>query len=529
VVYTIGYIYDLDGKVTQITYPSGRVVNYGRDSTGRISGVTTKQTSSSSAVTLASSLAYEPFGPLSGLTYGNGLVLSKTFTEDYLADTIAAQDTSTSTVVVNRSYTFGDSINVTGITDSLTSARSEAYTYTASNRLQEGDGIWGTLTWTYDGVGNRASEALTSGSTTTNTYNYPSGNNLPASLTQSSTTVRSFSYDGAGNVTADTRGSTTYNYAYNKRNRLAELTIGSTVTADYTYDGLERLAIRTTSNMTPAGTTQYVYDRAGHLIAEADSSGNTLAEYVWLDDMPLAVVANVDTSSPCLYFVHADHLNRPIRMTDSSESVVWDAVYDPFGGVYSITGSASNNLRFPGQYFLIESGLDYNWYRHYDETLGRYIQPDPVGDATLLAKASMNAEASTLSSDVGVQEHEKLTIPSTAMLPINAKDAISRELSEFGDGSSIYAYARSTPLLKTDRMGLAAAGPYTRIPHFSASQQCSATQHELCDLMGQVGATCVYYCHDSGTFVTTSNPLFLTCPKMAVSGPGIIRTRPWGG
>jgi RHS repeat-associated protein len=308
--------------------------------------------------------------------------------------------------VINRSYTIGDSINITGIADSLTSARSEAYTYTASNRLQEGDGIWGTLVWTYDGVGNRASEALTSGSTTTNTYNYPSTSNLLSSLTQSSTTVRSFSYDGAGNVTADTRGSTTYNYAYNKRNRLAELTIGSTVTADYTYDGLERLAIRTTSNMTPAGTTQYVYDRAGHLIAEADSSGNALTEYVWLDDMPLAVVANVDTS-PTLYFVHADHLNRPIRMTDGSESVVWDAVYNPFGDVNTITGSASNNLRFPGQYFLIEDSLHYNWYRHYDPTLGRYIQADPLG---------------------------------------------------FVDGPSLYAYVRSNSIAAVDPFGLFAFG-----------------------------------------------------------------------
>ena len=43
-----------------------------------------------------------------------------------------------------------------------------------------------------------------------------------------------------------TRGSTTYNYRYNKRGRLDRLTIGSTQTADYTYDGLERLAIRAT-------------------------------------------------------------------------------------------------------------------------------------------------------------------------------------------------------------------------------------------------------------------------------------------
>ena len=75
------------------------------------------------------------------------LTLAKTFTQDYRISTILVQDTSTSTVVLNRSYAFGDAINITGITDSLNSARSESYVYTASNRLQEGDGIWGTLTW----------------------------------------------------------------------------------------------------------------------------------------------------------------------------------------------------------------------------------------------------------------------------------------------------------------------------------------------------------------------------------------------
>jgi RHS repeat-associated protein len=127
-----------------------------------------------------------------------------------------------------------------------------------------------------------------------------------------------------------------------------------------------------------SGITQYVYDQAGHLLAESDDSGNTLTEYVWLDDMPIALIANVSTS-PTLYFVHTDHLNRPLRMTDGSENVVWDAVYNPFGGVNSITGSATNNLRFPGQYFLIEDGLHYNWYRHYDPTIGRYVQPDSLG------------------------------------------------------------------------------------------------------------------------------------------------------
>ncbi len=37
------------------------------------------------------------------------------------------------------------------------------------------------------------------------------------------------------------------------------------------------------------------------------------------------------------------------------------------------------DARFPGQWFQLESGLHYNWHRHYDPTLGRYTQPDPLG------------------------------------------------------------------------------------------------------------------------------------------------------
>jgi len=110
----------------------------------------------------------------------------------------------------------------------------------------------------------------------------------------------------------------------------------------------------------------------------ANDTGQTLREYVWLDDMPLAVIADVDTATPKLFFVHADHIDRPVRMTDGAQAVVWDAVFRPFGAVQSITGSATNNLRFPGQYFLIESGLHYNWHRHYDPTIGRYLQADPL-------------------------------------------------------------------------------------------------------------------------------------------------------
>ena len=152
----------------------------------------------------------------------------------------------------------------------------------------------------------------------------------------------------------------------------------------------------------PVGTVHYLYDRDGHLIAEADAAtGATTREYIWLPandnandtlaeamglvadndnvpDLPLAVIANVNTT-PITYMVHTDHLGRPTRMTDAAKATVWQAVWKPWGEAQTITGSVAQNLRFPGQYFQIETGTAYNWHRQYDPVTGRYTQPDPLG------------------------------------------------------------------------------------------------------------------------------------------------------
>jgi RHS repeat-associated protein len=36
-------------------------------------------------------------------------------------------------------------------------------------------------------------------------------------------------------------------------------------------------------------------------------------------------------------------------------------------------------LRFPGQYYDAETGLNYNYFRDYEPTTGRYVESDPVG------------------------------------------------------------------------------------------------------------------------------------------------------
>jgi RHS repeat-associated protein len=37
------------------------------------------------------------------------------------------------------------------------------------------------------------------------------------------------------------------------------------------------------------------------------------------------------------------------------------------------------NIRFPGQYYMAETGLNYNYNRDYDPLVARYVESDPIG------------------------------------------------------------------------------------------------------------------------------------------------------
>jgi RHS repeat-associated protein len=61
----------------------------------------------------------------------------------------------------------------------------------------------------------------------------------------------------------------------------------------------------------------------------------------------------------------------------------WDQ-QEPFGSTPpndnpSGLGAFDFPLRFPGQYFDRETGLNYNSFRDYDAGIGRYIESDPIG------------------------------------------------------------------------------------------------------------------------------------------------------
>jgi uncharacterized protein RhaS with RHS repeats len=51
--YTVSYLYNAAGLISQITYPSGRIVIYPRNTNGQVTGVTTKQNATAAVVNVA--------------------------------------------------------------------------------------------------------------------------------------------------------------------------------------------------------------------------------------------------------------------------------------------------------------------------------------------------------------------------------------------------------------------------------------------------------------------------------------------
>lgn len=332
--YITQYTYDQNGNMKTMTYPSGQVItyNYTNDrATSVLNG----------AANLATNIAYKPFGGMSAITYGNGLSSSITYDTQYRLATL------TTGTFQNLTYGYDYNGNITSITPGKT------YTYDALDRLGTATGTWGSLGWTYDGVGNRLTENA-------NNYTYTPNTNK---LFSANGTV--FGYDNNGNTT--TQG--TWVYTYNQNQRLVQVGDGST-TANYTYNGNGQ---RVKKNVN--GTvTVFHYSLNGQIIAESNIGGTITAEYVYLNGQPLAKMEGANT-----YFYHNDHLATPQKLTDSTGTVVWAADYKPFGEATVTVSTITNNLRFPGQYYDAETGLNYNYFRDYNPAIGRYIQGDRIG------------------------------------------------------------------------------------------------------------------------------------------------------
>ncbi len=495
---TVSYQRDASGAVTDVTYPSLRVVHFLHDAAGQTTDVSV--TDGANTYVLARHIQHLPFGPASGWSDGNGLTEVRQYDKQYrpLRFTISGATT------IDYSRYDGNS----NLLQRNVYGDAQSFTYDAMDRLAAASGAFGERSYGYDPAGNRTS-LTADGQTTLSSYE-PQSNRLLADGQWT------YLRDANGNETErkapDGHGWDLTSTANNRLLGITDLQNPAMVLGGYRYNALGQRTVKGT----PYGDTRFIYGLSGELLAELTAEGSVTQEYVYLDGAPIAllgvptatdapfladqiidnpasdpncaskkaslavngsylqcavgthwyflswpweppvsgdydvsVMAAWTSTQQCYTFsldgrfcttagmpagswlslgrhhigagltepgiesslhtsainmdairyvlvhrdltdrdykyVHTDALGTPLRVTDKTGTVVWEASYDPFGRATVDEDPDGNgvhqtlNLRFPGQYYDAESGLQYNYHRDYDPADGRYLESDPIG------------------------------------------------------------------------------------------------------------------------------------------------------
>jgi len=264
VVYNVGYTYDSAGRLAGLSYPSGRTVNLGLDSLGRVNAVSTAKDGTSQVV--VQDVQYQPFGGVLSFVRGNGYTYSRSIDTD---GRIASYTLGLKTFAIG----YDAASRIEFISDLGDPLNSNTYGYDALDRLTSATTPGVPYAYGYDAVGNRTSKTV---SAATEAYTYGATSNRIATVG-----IRNFSFDANGSTTADGNNS----YVYDARGRMVQATsvLGAT---GYRVNALGQRIRKTNSQ----GDTVFTYDTSGKLIAESDPGGGPKRELIYLGDIPVGVV-----------------------------------------------------------------------------------------------------------------------------------------------------------------------------------------------------------------------------------------------
>jgi RHS repeat-associated protein len=155
---------------------------------------------------------------------------------------------------------------------------------------------------------------------------------------------------------------------------------------DYAYNGLGQQVRRWAAN----DDRYSLYGEDGKWLGEYDATGAPLQQIVWLNGLPVALLTGSGTAQK-LHYIEADALGTPRVVVDPTRGATgtpiwrWDLTGEAFGNTPPNEDPDGDgvafvfDMRFPGQRYDAASGLNYNYFRDYDPSTGRYVQSDPIG------------------------------------------------------------------------------------------------------------------------------------------------------
>lgn len=331
------YSYDIAGNRTRITHSDGTYFDHVYDSLGRMTNA-------------------------SWIKAGIGTVPFMTIAYDDLGQRLATYRASSAT-----SYAYDPASRLTGMGQSFSTGpagMNETLSYNAasqiSSRNRDND------LYAFTGITANISRPYTSNGL--NQYTNVNG--------------AAYSYDGNGNLTSD--GTTAY--TYDIENRLVGVSGGGR-NATLIYDPLGRLF---STSGGAAGVTRFQYD-GDALVAEYDANHALRRRYFHGPGVDEPILWDEGQAMDCsgTRVLHINVQGSVVATANCNGVPLSISAYDdhgipqtrtPSGAAISNSDTATfGRYSYTGQTWLPEAGVYYYKNRIYSPTLGRFLQPDPIG------------------------------------------------------------------------------------------------------------------------------------------------------
>ncbi|MGW6358225.1 DUF6531 domain-containing protein [Streptomyces sp. NPDC055092] len=465
----LSYTYDESGRRTGRRTPTGATTTWLYDAMGRRTSLVVSGRSVD--------IAYDAAGRERVRHVGDFLTLHHTY--DPLGR-LAAQSATTDDgrTLQHRAYTYRADGHLTAVDDRLNGAR--RFDVDPVGRVTAVHAEEWTETYAYDTAGNQTRAdwpAAHPGHDATGDRAY-----IGTRITRAGG-VR-YEHDALGRITLRqktrlSRKPDTWRYAWDAEDRLTQVTTPDGTTWRYTYDPLGRRTAKFRlgpDDETVVERTDFTWD--GTTLCEQTTSSADLPNPVTLTwdhqgPRPIAQterIAAADTPQGEIdsrfFAIVTDLVGSPRELVDEQGDIAWRTRTTLWGTTTWNTGATTYTpLRFPGQYSDPETGLHYNYFRHYDPETARYLTADPLGLGPApnpvayvdnphtwmdpLGLAGCDKDTITvyrkqsdhpLSQRIHIGENGEVTITGKGKLYVNMSDDITHTVEFRGEGGQIVSF-----------------------------------------------------------------------------------------
>nr|WP_079082974.1 polymorphic toxin type 30 domain-containing protein [Streptomyces antibioticus] len=380
---TVSYTYDALGRRAGRRTPSGATSTWTFDAAGNH----VQLVASGRSITFDHDLA----GRELGRNIGGTLDIAHSY--DALGRlTAQAVSTTSGQLVQQRAYTYRADGNLVGVEDQLSGTR--RFDLDTAGRVTGVHAANWTEKYAYDETGNQLFASWPA--------SHP-GQDAIGERTYSGTRVTHagrvrYEHDGLGRIvlrqkTRLSRKPDTWHYEWDAEDHLTQVTTPDGTRWRYTYDPLGRRTAKlrlADDGETVVERVEFTWD--GTTLCEQTTTSLELPNPVTItwDHQGLhpisqteritAADAPQDEIDSRFFAIITDLVGTPSELVDEHGHLGWRARSTLWGATaWAENSTTYTPLRFPGHYCDPETGLHYNYFRHYDPETARYLTADPLG------------------------------------------------------------------------------------------------------------------------------------------------------